>query len=451
MRYKCKICGRIIDTDEIPLSSLKHCPTCKQPIDNFIEVEEDKPTPKDLSYEYVKEDSNIRHMDTIHEIAITGKSPVAAMSTLMEMPNWDDILILGCQLNPQPLESNILVNTQTVIGKNAKKPMVLETPIFVTHMSYGALSKEAKISLSKGSAMAKTAIASGEGGILKEEFDNSYKYIFEYVPNKYSVTDENLKKSSAIEIKIGQGSKPGLGGQLEGEKVTEEIAHVRGKEVGKSIHSPATFPDVKTKDDLKNLVDELRKKSGGRPIGVKLSAGRIEDDLDYAIYSEPDFITFDGRGGATGASPQLVRDSTSVPTIYALSRARRYLDEHDEDISLVITGGLRVSSDFAKALSMGADAIAIGTAALMAVSCQQYRLCDTGKCPVGIATQDKELRENLKIESAVKRLYNYLNASTEDLKTFARLTGHSDVHDMNIDNLATFNSEISKYTKIKHV
>ncbi len=457
MRYKCKICGMIIDEEDtgIPLQSLKHCPTCKQDVEHFVEIEDEGEETVDnsgaLSYDYLRKDSNIRHMNTIHEIAVTGKSPIGAMSTLMSMPDWDDIYVIGCQLNPQPLESDVPVNTKTIIGKNAKKPMVLDTPLFVTHMSYGALSKEVKIALAKGSALMKTAIASGEGGILPEEFENSYKYIFEYVPNKYSVTDENLKKASAIEIKIGQGTKPGLGGQLEGSKVTEEIAKVRGKPVGETIHSPAKFEGIDTPEDLKNLVDDLRKRSKGRPIGLKLAAGRIEKDLDYAIYAEPDFVTFDGRGGATGASPKLIRDSTSIPTIYALDRARKYLDDNNSDISLIITGGLRISSDFAKALAMGADAIALGSAALMAIACQQYRICDGGQCPVGIATQDIELRERLDIEPSVARLYNFLNSSTEDLKTFARITGHDDVHDMNINDLRTFNSEISSYTRVKHV
>ena len=367
------------------------------------------------------------------------------------MPDWDDILILGCQLNPQPLESDVEVNTQTIIGKNAKKPLVIETPIYVTHMSFGALSREVKIALSKATARLKTAQASGEGGILAEEKINAYKYIFEYVPNKYSVNNNNLKSSDAIEIKIGQSTKPGLGGQLEGSKVTKEIAKLRNKSEGEDIHSPATIPEVNSKNDLKDLVEDLRLKSDGRPIGLKLAAGRIEDDLEYAIYSGADFVTIDGRGGSTGASPKIIRDATSVPTIYALSRARKYLDEKDSEMSLIITGGLRLSSDFAKALSMGADAIAIGTAALMAAACQQYRICQTGQCPLGVATQDEKLRKRLKIDTAAKRVENYLKVSTEELKTFARITGHDNVHDLNLSDIRTLNSEISDFTDIKHV
>ena len=461
MIYKCTICGHIHDEEStgILLKNLDKCPICGQPISKFVEVENshstqnEKESDSDLAYDkkYAKSDRDIRYMDAIHQMAITGESIVSAMYTDMPMPNWDEILILGNQLNPQPLESDVDVNTQTVIGKSAKKPLVIESPVYITHMSFGALSRETKIALAKGSAAVKTAQCSGEGGILPEEMENAYKYIFEYVPNRYSATGDNLKNADAIEIKIGQSTKPGLGGQLQGEKVTEEIAQIRKKPLGKDIHSPATIPEVNSKEDLKNLVDELRMKSHGRPIGLKFAAGKIEDDLSHVLYAEPDFITIDGRGGSTGASPKLIRDSTSVPTIYALSRARKYLDEHDSEIDLTITGGLRVSSDFAKALAMGADAIAIGTAAMIATACQQYKICDTGDCPVGVATQDDELRKRLKIETASKRVENYLRVSTEELKTFARITGHDDVHDLNTDDLCTLNSEISDYTDIKHV
>ena len=461
MIYKCTICGHVHDEEStgILLKNLDKCPICGQPISKFVEVENSQSTQKsdefdsDLAYDkkYAKSDKDIRYMDAIHQMAITGQSIVSAMYTEMPMPNWDEILILGNQLNPQPLESTTDVNTQTVIGKNAKKPLIIESPIYITHMSFGALSRETKIALAKGSAAIKTAQCSGEGGILPEEMENAYKYIFEYVPNKYSATDENLKNADAIEIKIGQSTKPGLGGQLQGEKVTEEIAQIRGKPLGEDIHSPATIPEVNSREDLKNLVDEMRTRSHGRPIGLKFAAGRIEDDLEHVLYAEPDFITIDGRGGSTGASPKLIRDSTSVPTIYVLSRARRFLDEHESEIDLTITGGLRVSSDFAKALSMGANAIAIGTAAMIATACQQYKICDTGDCPVGVATQDDELRKRLKIETASKRVENYLRVSTEELKTFARITGHTDVHDLNVNDLCTLNSEISDYTDIRHV
>ena len=372
------------------------------------------------------------------------------MSTRMPMPSWDDILLLGAQLNPAPLNDGDFVETRTVIGKHAKKPMVLESPVYISHMSFGALSKEVKVALAKGSAMAKTAMCSGEGGILPEEREASYKYIFEYIPNKYSVTDENLRNADAIEIKIGQGTKPGMGGHLPGEKVTAEIAAIRGKKQGEDIQSPSKFPEINSKEDLKAMVDMLRERSEGRPIGIKIAAGNIEDDLEYCVFAEPDFITVDGRGGATGSSPFFLREATTVPTVYALSRARKYLDSVGSDISLVITGGLRVSADFAKALAMGADAVAIASAGLIAAACQQYRICGTGKCPVGVATQDPELRKRLDVEASAQRVANFLNVSLEELKTFARITGNTSVHDLSMDNLVTLDKEIAEYTGMRH-
>ncbi len=459
MIYKCTICGHIHNEEStgIILKNFDKCPICGQSISNFVKVENSESSEiqqdSDLSYnmEYAKSDKSIRHMDAIHQMAITGESITSAMYTDLPMPNWDEILILGNQLNPQPLESDIEVNTQTIIGKTADKPLIIETPIYITHMSFGALSKETKIALAKGSAKVKTAQGSGEGGILLEEMENAYKYIFEYVPNKYCANSQNLKNADAIEIKIGQSTKPGLGGQLQGEKVTREIAEIRGMPMGEDIHSPATIPEVNSKEDLKELIEDLRLKSKGKPIGLKFAAGRVEDDLKHVLYAQPDFITLDGRGGSTGASPKLIRDSSSVPTVYALSRARRFLDEHESDITLTITGGLRVSSDFAKALAMGADAIAIGTSAMIAAACQQYKICDTGDCPMGVATQDENLRKRLNINAASRRVENFLRVSTDELKTFARVTGHSDVHELEINDLCTLNSEISDYTGIAHV
>lgn len=469
MVYKCSVCGYVFDEEKEgrSFSELTECPICKQPAEKFELVSSDENSKKvetvsasdtvsgdgqDLNYpkETRKTDSNYRYMKEIHEMAVTGKSAIEAMGTQMKMPNWDDILILGAQLNPPPLEEHADVSLRTVIGKNAKKPMVLDMPVYISHMSFGALSRETKIALAKGSAMAGTAMCSGEGGVLPEEKAAAHKYIFEYVPNLYSVTTENLTTSDAIEIKIGQGTKPGMGGHLPGSKVTPEIAAVRNKPLGKDVISPSKFPGINTKEDLRQMVDTLRECSEGRPIGIKIAAGRIEKDLAYCVYAEPDFITIDGRGGATGASPAIIRDSTSVPTVYALYRARKYLDSVHADIDLVITGGLRVSSDFAKAIAMGADAVAVASAAMVAAACQQYRICGTGMCPVGVATQDPELRERLHMDAASKRVANYLKCSAEELRTFARITGHENIHDLSVDDLCTISREISEYTNIVH-
>lgn len=460
-KFICTVCGYVHEGEEPP----KECPICHQPASKFREEAAEKALEKpvkkkadsgktkdSLQYEqnFYRVDESCRYMEEIHQMAVTGESIHAAMGTKMNMPGWDDILLLGAQLNPPPLNDGDPVSTMTVIGKNAKRPMILGSPVYISHMSFGALSKEIKVALAKGSAMAKTAMCSGEGGILPEERAEAYKYIFEYIPNKYSVTDENLRSADAIEIKIGQGTKPGMGGHLPGEKVTPEIAALRGKKPGEDIQSPSKFPEIQTKEDLKEMVSMLRARSDGRPIGIKIAAGRIERDMEFCVYAKPDFITIDGRGGATGSSPLMLREATTVPTIYALYRARKYLDSVRSDIELVITGGLRVSADFAKALAMGADAVAVASAGLIAAACQQYRICGSGNCPVGIATQDPKLRERLHVESAAKRVANFLNVSNEELKMFARITGHSNVHDLSVEDLVTINREISEYTNIPH-
>lgn len=468
MVYKCSVCGYVYDEEAEgkPFCELTECPMCKQPAEKFEPVlsdgksgagepVEEQVSPRDgqdLSYpkETRKTDSNYRYMKEIHEMAVTGKSAIEAMGTQMKMPGWDDVLILGAQLNPMPLNEHDEVSLQTVIGKHAKKPMTLSMPVYISHMSFGALSRETKIAMARGSAAVETAMCSGEGGILPEEKAAACKYIFEYVPNQYSVTDENLRTSDAIEIKIGQGTKPGMGGHLPGGKVTPEIAKIRNKPLGEDVISPSKFPGIDSADDLKKLVEELRTRSEGRPIGIKIAAGRIERDLEFCVYAEPDFITIDGRGGATGASPAIIRDSTSVPTVYALCRARKYLDAVGSDIDLVITGGLRVSSDFAKAIALGADAVAVASAAMVAAACQQYRICGSGMCPVGVATQDEKLRERLHIDAAAKRVENYLRCSAEELKTFARITGNPDIHGLSVDDLCTISREISEHTDIPH-
>ena len=390
-------------------------------------------------------------MADIHAIAETAHSIIEPMRTRKPTISWDDLLFKGAQLARLPLNEDEPVRTETTIGPGARLPLVIETPIYVSHMSFGALSREIKIALAQGSAAVGSAICSGEGGVLDAELENAHKFIFEYVPNQYSVTDEYLQRVDAIELKFGQSAKPGMGGHLPGNKVTAEIAQVRGRPEGKDIISPSRFSDIRTQDDLRHKIDWLREKSGGKPVGIKLAAGSIEADLEIALAAGPDFVTLDGRAGATGAAPKVVKDSASVPTLFAVSRARKFLDEKGaENVSLVVTGGMRLSSDFAKALALGADAVAIASAALMAAGCQQYRICNTGRCPVGITSQDPELRARLDIEKSARRLENFLRVSTEELKTFARMTGNDDVHRLSLTDLCTTNSEIAEHTGIEH-
>lgn len=470
-KYRCPMCGYVYDEESAgaPFDPAGTCPMCGTPYSSFVPLDtetSDAPsisefvaTAKEVASEArsidypsstFRMDSTIRHMDHIHEMALGGEPIGAAMGTQLPLPSWDDILILGAQLDPMPLPDDATVDCSAIIGPNARKPMLIENPVFVSHMSFGALSREAKEALARGAAQARCATCSGEGGVLPEEKAAAYRYVFEYVPNRYSVSEENLTTSDAIEIKIGQGTKPGMGGHLPAEKCTEDIARFRGVRPGTAVQSPSRFPGIDSRQDLKRLVDELRARSDGRPIGIKVAAGHVEEDLDFALFARPDFVTLDGRGGATGSSPLMLRDSTSVPTIYALSRARRFLDSHSPETSLVITGGLRVSSDFAKAYAMGADAVAIASAALMAAGCQQYRICGTGKCPMGIATQDPELRKLFDVDAAATRVANYLTACLAELRMFGRVTGHARLHDLSLADLVTLDRDIAEQTGIMH-
>ena len=473
--YKCTICGEIYDDDEeaVRFEDLPDdwvCPLCRSPKSAFVRIDGGAPAQevskmteipapkvdkesgkKDISYDpnLVKYDGG--PMDEIHAIAVSGKSVGEPMDTLLPIPSFDDILFLGGQLAHPPLDDGADVDISVTIGKKAAKPMRIETPVYVSHMSFGALSGRAKKALAMGSAMAKTAMCSGEGGVLYDEVTNSYKYVFEYVPNKYSTTMDTYERCDAVEIKIGQGTKPGMGGHLPGDKVTDIISVMRGRPKGKDILSPSRFPEINSPEDLKAMVDMLRKETKGKPIGVKIAAEHIEDDLEFISKSGCDFITIDGRGGATGSSPKFLKDATTVPTIYALSRARKYMDEHGMDQELVITGGLRTSKDFIKALAMGADAIAVASGALMALGCQKYRACNSGKCPMGIATQDPELESRLDSEIGAKRVANYLNVSSEELRVFLRISGHKSLSELSLKDLCTVSSEISDHTGIRHV
>jgi methylamine---glutamate N-methyltransferase subunit C len=455
--WRCHICDSdkthlklVEEPTPSQLSEMVTCPHCGKVHTLKVALEEEE-IGGYLARWRRKSDEIESHMIDVHHMSTINETLIEPMRTKAPVISWDDILLLGAQLAKIPLNADERVNSTTVIGPDAKKPMTLSMPVYVTHMSFGSLSRECKVALAKGSAAVGTAIGSGEGGLIDDEFNNAYQYIFEYVPNKYCVTEENLRKSHAIEIKIGQSVKPGMGGLLPAEKVTKEIAEIRGKPEGVDIVSPASFPEIRNKEGLKKVVDMLKDVSGGRPIGIKLAAGRIEDDLAVALYAEPDFVTIDGRPGSTGAAPKFVKDSTSVPTPLALHRARKFLDkERADNVSLVITGGLRVSTDFAKALAMGADAVAVGTAAIMAVGCQQYRICDTGRCPVGVTTQDPNLRARLIVDISAMKVEHFLRVSNEELKDCARMTGNDDVHKLSIEDLCTTNSEISGHTDIRH-
>jgi len=363
--------------------------------------------------------------------------------------SFDELIFVPAQLAKKPVDYyKEKISSKTIIGKYSKKPIELETPIVFGGMSFGALSKEAKIALAKASTLAGTIANTGEGGVLKEEREFAKYLIIQYSTGRFGITEEILKKADAIEIKIGQSAKPGQGGLLPKEKITEEIAKIRNVPMGKDVHSPAYHPDIKNIKDLKKKIDWLRKITGGVPIILKLGAPS-EKDIELAIKANPDIIAIDGKGGGTGAAPEVILNEVGIPTLACLVKTREILDKKKAKQELWIGGGLDSGADFAKALALGADAVFCATSLLIALGCIQCNQCYTGKCPVGIATQDENLRKKLDVEMGAKNVANFIKNCTEEIKMIAGACGENDVHKLNKGRLRALNSEIAKITKVK--
>jgi methylamine---glutamate N-methyltransferase subunit C len=377
---------------------------------------------------------------------------VTAMGVpLTELPRWDDIQILTGQFARRPLMDDEEVDTTLVIGPRARRPLVLKIPLFVSDMSFGSLSAEAKQALAMGAEMASTAICSGEGGMLPAERRNCSRYLYELASGKFGWSVGKAANCQAMHFKGGQGAKTGTGGHLPAAKVTPEIAAVRGLRAGESAISPAAFADLRTPADFRRVADEVREASGGIPIGFKMSAQHIEEDIDFALEAGADYIILDGRGGATGAAPEVFKNNISVPTMAALARARRHLDARGRrDVTLIVTGGLRTESDFVKALALGADGVAIANSALHALGCLAMRACHTNNCPVGIATQKPGLRSRLVIEKSAEQLCNYLEAAVELMRVLARACGHHALGQFERGDLSTWKPEVACLTGIRY-
>lgn len=387
----------------------------------------------------------------IQKLAESGKSENSAMRTSRTFPGFETLVFKGAQLHKMPLNEDVQVNTKTIIGKTAKQPLELEMPFYVSHMSFGALSREAKIALAKGTSLVGTAMCSGEGGMLPEERQEATKYIYELGTAAFSHLDSAIVQADAVELKIGQGVKPGLGGHLPAHKVTEEIAKIRGLKAGEASASPGRLSGVNNLEDLIKKVEHIKEITSGRPVGIKFAAGHIEEDIGFALKAKPDFITIDCRGGATGSSPKFLKDNVGVPPIFVIRRARKYLDKANSSVTLCITGGFRDSSDIAKALALGADAVALATASMIAIGCIQAKVCHTGTCPVGIATQNQQLRELFDEEKSLEGFKNFFNSSNRELKVFARTNGSDDIHKLTPLDLVTDNITVAEFTDIEHV
>jgi len=393
----------------------------------------------------------------IHELARDGLSKLGHHGEMgsmgvprKDLPHWDDIQILPAQMARKPLLDDVAVATSVTIGPRAAKPLHLDIPLFVSDMSFGALSEEAKTALARGAEMAGTGICSGEGGMLAEEQAENTRYFYELASARFGWKPELVARVQAFHFKGGQGAKTGTGGHLPGDKVQGKIAEVRGLEPGQSAISPATFPDLHAPADFKKLADEVRERSGGIPIGFKLSANHIEDDIDFALEASADYIILDGRGGGTGAAPLIFRDNISVPTIPALARARAHLDaKTGREVTLVITGGLRVAEDFAKAMALGADAIAVSNSAMQAVGCIAARMCNSNNCPVGVATQKPELRKLLDVQVGAEKLARYFGASVELMQVLARACGHHSLSDFRHADITTWKREMADLSGVR--
>jgi glutamate synthase domain-containing protein 2 len=388
-------------------------------------------------------------VELIHALARDGlektghHGPLAAMGVPRpSLPQWDDIQILTAQLATKPLLEDTEVGTELIVAPNAKKPLRLEIPIFVSDMSFGALSEEAKIAMARGAELAGTGICSGEGGMLPEEQAENSRYFYELASAKFGFSEELLPKVQAFHFKGGQGAKTGTGGHLPGNKVKGKIAEVRQLPEGQSAISPPAFCEFTTPQDYKDFADRVRELTGGAPIGFKLSAQHIENDIDFALEAGADYIILDGRGGGT---------NISVPTIPAFARARRHLNRNERsDVTLIITGGIRTPSDFIKAMCLGADGVAIANSAMQTIGCVAARICNTNNCPAGIATQQEHLRAKLNVEKSAQQLARFLRASVELMKIMARACGHTHLSQFNADDITTWKKDMADLTGVAY-
>ncbi len=394
-----------------------------------------------------------RVMINISNAAEKGKSLLCSMGSPKKMPfSLNDLHFVPAQIFKIPLNSSEAVNTEVLIGPEAKKPLRVSSPIIFSGMSYGTVSKNVRLILARVASNLNLGLNSGEDIVLPEELDiKSNHLIVQYSTGRFGTTEEILKKGSAIEIRFGQGAYPGWESLLPGEKVSPEIAKLMGLREGEDAYSPAHHPDIRNEDELKEKIRWLREITDGIPIGAKIGCGNVEDDIEILADSGVDFISLDGFGGGTGATEFFVRENVGIPIAAALPRAKKHLKKIDarQRISLIAGGGLRTSDDFAKCLALGADAVYIGTSALIAINCQQYRICHTGHCPMGVTTNDPALIQRLDVDEGVRRLTNFMHVSNQEIANLVRIVGKNDIRKLGIEDLVALDKDLSKATGIK--
>ena len=398
-------------------------------------------------------EESYRIMVGISNLADSGTSILCSMGSPKKTPfSLNDLHFVPAQISKIPLNTSDHVNTKVIIGPEAKKPLKVSSPIMFSGMSYGTVSRNVRIILARVASNIMVGLNSGEDVILPEELEIAARHlIIQYSTGRFGTTEEILKKGSAVEIRFGQGAYPGWESLLPAGKVTLEIAELMGIKTGEDAYSPAHHPDIRNGVELKEKVDWLRRLTDGVPIGVKIGCGNIETDVETLAGSGVDFISLDGFGGGTGATELFVRENVGIPIIAAIPRANKHLEEIGlrNRISLIAGGGLRTSADFAKCLALGADAVYIGTSALVAMNCQQYRICHTGHCPMGVTTSDPALTQRLGVGEGVRRLTNFINASNREIANLARIVGKDDVRKLGIEDLVALDKDLSEITGAK--
>ncbi len=411
--------------------------------------------------------------DEIRYRAETGKYIIRGFGYSGKLPDFDDLLLVPVHGlgTPAPIDQyRERVDTSVVIGRGmVKRPLRLSTPIMIGAMSYGATSREFKLACAKAVNIVGTATNTGEGGqVMEKRSDGSIRWLeFEYTkPNGYLIVQfasgrwgvslEYLLNSDAIEIKYGQGAKPGFGGHLLGEKVVDEIAYTRGIPKGTDCLSPARHLDIRSLDDLRKVINILRDIVGyEKPIGIKLGPGNVYEEVYAATQCDIDFIAVDGKYGGTGASPQHAIQGLGLPTLACIPAAVRALKDAGvrEEVALIALGGFRDGVDVAKALALGADAVALVSAIMIATGCTMCGQCSTGKCPAGICTQDPELRKRIGggrgIDEAAKWIANYMKVVTKEIAQLAAACGHRSVREFNKEDLRAITVDAAAIAGVK--
>jgi methylamine---glutamate N-methyltransferase subunit C len=390
----------------------------------------------------------------IKTIAETGRSIVSSMGSLKKTGctfSLDNLNFIPAQVAKIPLNKEEKVNIEIRIGLTAKKPLVISSPIMISGMSFGATSKNVHLVISKVAQELKIAFNSGEGGIIEEAYKAKNFLIGQYAAGRYGINEDVLKKVAAVEIRFGQGAYPGKGSYLPAEKMTEEVLKLRGLKTGEPSYSPAHHHDMKTPKEIQDKVKWLREITGGVPIGAKIGCGNIEEDVKVLAEAGIDFITIDGFGGGTGATDAYIKDNVGLPILAALPRAYKVLKELEvkNKITLIAAGGLRTSADFTKCLALGADAVYLGTVALIAINCQQYRICHTGLCPTGTTTHKPDLTKQLDVEQGVRKLKNFIKISNEEMAELTRIVGKDDVNKLSSDDLVSMNKDLAVICDVK--